>query len=192
MSWKVKQAWCSQLLQNTGQMRQRAVTWEKGRAVPGTVIDLGAIHGGLSAVRKSRDPFPAPLGEVAETRRGLPPPPPYSCHFSPSLNTQGTAKTRWTLSFCVLLMWWWVQGEQTAAGALPTALLCSPFLPRLPRRPTTHAGDVTRACCTLAISSARRSPPRKKTQVSPSEEASPAQGRRTEELRFFFNLSHKV
>lgn len=99
---------------------------------------------------------------------------------------------RRALSFCGLLMWWWVQEEQTAAGALPTALLCSPFPPHLPRRPATHAGDVTRACCTLAISSARRSPPRKKPQVSPSEEASPAQGGRTEELHFFFNLSHKV
>lgn len=190
MSWKVKWAWCSQLLQNMGQKRQGAITWEKGWAVPDT--DLGAIHGGLSAAWKSRDPFPAPLRRAAETRWGLPPSPPYSCHFSPSLNTQETAKTRWALSFCGLLTWWWVQEEQTAAGALPTALLCSPFPPHLPRSPATHAGDVTRACCTLAISSARRSPPRKKPQVSPSEEASPAQGGRTEELHFFFNLSHKV
>lgn len=47
--------------------------------------------------------------------------------------------------------------------------------------------DLTRTSCTLAISSTRRSPPREKNpQVSPSEQASPAQRGRTEELLFFF------
>lgn len=51
-----------------------------------------------------------------------------------------------------------------------------------------HAGDVTRACCTPAISSTRRSPPRKKKnpQASPSEQASPVQRCGIEELLFFF------
>lgn len=51
---------------------------------------------------------------------------------------------------------------------------------------------VSRACCTLAIPSIRRSPLRKNPQVSPSEAASPVQRRRAEELHFFFNLSLKV
>lgn len=60
------------------------------------------------------------------------------------------------------------------AGLLP---------PRRPRHATARAGDVTRACCTPAISSIRRSPPRKKTS-SPSFRTRFSSG--AAELRSYF------
>lgn len=65
--------------------------------------------------------------------------------------------------------------------ASPTASSCGAGLlpPHCPYH-AARAGDVTRACCTLAISGTRRSPPRgKKKTLPPSEQVFPVQRCRT-------------
>lgn len=188
-------------------MRQRrqealsqAASWQKGRTIPSA-----------STNPKASRPAAGQAGRRGPGQRGragtpsLPcwgerqspgedfhrpvPVPAVSPLVSPLLSQLRKAKTMQTLSFCAPARPVYASPAASGRGAglLP---------PRRPCCAAARAGHATRACGTPAISSTRRSPSKEKnlpnSQVSPSEQASPVRRCRTEELLFFFNLSHKV
>lgn len=124
---------------------------------------------------------------------------PYSCLFSPPVKTQENSKDNVnTFLFCASTSCLWVAGVRGAAGALTAMLLPASgygagLLPaHHPRCAAPCTAAVTRACCTQLFLVHVGVLLGKNPEVSPSEQASPVQSCRTEELHFFFNLSHKV